>query len=422
MKIKIKNINDCVKEMTITIDEKTAREDYQKVLNNFKKYVNLPGFRKGKAPISMIEKTYGEHAKEEFFNKKIGDYYEKALNEKKEKPINMGEPTNIEWEKGKELVATFKFEVMPKIDIEKYTDLKVNFEETKFKNEMIYATLEDYRKQLANEIDADIAKKEDKITATVKFLDEEKKVTKEIDRSFILGKSPYSKAFENKVIGGKVGDEFKSKLFTQKQKSEDKDIGTDFKSKEFLIEIKAIKRKDLPKINDEFAKDLEYDSLKNLKTSIEKQLKDKLEKENIQRMKDSIFAKIIEENKFDLPDSMVNNYAKNIAEPYAKQYGVEVEKLLPMYEHLALHNMKSHYIMQDIKKKEKIIATDEDVENIIKEAAENLNMKVDEYKKMYKKEIESDEFKFLAEEKKIVNFLKESSKFINIPKKEKEEK
>ncbi len=420
MKIKIKNVNQCEKEMIVTIDTETAKNDYLEVLKKFKNYVQLPGFRKGKAPLQKIEAIYAESVKEEFFNQKLETYYKAALDKKKINPINVAEPTNIEWEKGKDLIATFKYEIMPEIDIQKYKNLDVPFEPAKFKKDMVDATLTDYQNKMATEKDVEIAAKGDIVNATVKFIGNDGTITKEIERTFAVGDNPYSKSFNTAVTGKKVGAEFKAKLFTKTQKSDDSEIGEKFKDREFMIVVKSIKRKELPKLDDEFAKDLEYDSMEKLREKVSEQLKIKIKNDNAEYMRTAIISKIIEENEFDVPNSMVKNYAEEMAKPYAEQYKMEVDKIAPMYMEMAKFSIKQHYILADIKQKEKIEATKADTEKLVQEAADNMKMKIDEYKKMYKKQIEGGDFKLTAEERKLIAFLKENVKFIPYPKEKKE--
>ena len=246
MKIEIKDISESIKELNITIDAEEALKEYNKVLQKFKNYVAMPGFRKGKAPVAMIERNYGEHAKEEFFNQKLGDYYKAAIDEKKIKPVNQGEAINVEWEKGKDLKATFKYEMMPDIKVEKYKGLKIPYEETKFKKDMIDATIEDFRLRMANEITPDTSEEGDIIKATIKFLDDNDVVTKEIEREFTLGTNSYSKPFNEKLTGVKAEDEVKTKLFTKSQDSSDNEISSDLKDRDFLVKVISIKRKELP--------------------------------------------------------------------------------------------------------------------------------------------------------------------------------
>lgn len=419
MKIEIKDITQCEKEITVTVDKNEALQEYNKVLRNFKNYVVIPGFRKGKAPLNMIERTYGDHAKEEFYNQKLGEFYKKAIDEKEQNPINQGELTDVKWEKGKELVATFKYEIMPTINVDKFEGLEVPFEETEFQKQMVDDTIEDFRQKTATEEKVETAEKGDIITAQVKFLDDEGNVTKEVQRVFALEDNSYSKTFNKNLSGCKVGDEIKTKLFTKSQQSEDEEIGEDIKDREFLVEVKEIKRKVLPELNDDFAKDLEYNSLKDLKEKIEEELKKKLAKDNAERKSQSIATALVENNPFDVPTSMVKNYAENMAKPYAEQYKIELEKIAPMYEKIAEFQLKNHFIIDALKKTQEIEVTDEDKEAAIKEAAENLNMEVDKYKEMYKKQIESDDFKYALEEKKLMDMIETSCKFVPYPKEEK---
>jgi trigger factor len=419
VKVEIEDVSQCVKELEITVDSAEALQEYNKVLRSFKNYVVIPGFRKGKAPLNMIERNYGENAKEEFFNQKLGEYYKQALDEKDISPISQGEPIKVEWEKGNDFVAVFKYEIMPQVKIEKYKGIEVAFEETTFKDEMIDATLNDYRNKMATEETPEISLEGDIVKAAVKFLDDEKNITKEVERTFEIGKNSYSKTFNTKVTGLKLGDEVTSKLFTKSQKSEDQDITSDLKDRDFMIEIKEIKRMILPELNDDFAKDLEYDSMKDLRVKVAEELKKKLETDNKEHRKTAILAKLIELNPFDVPPSMVKGYAENMAKPYAEQYKMELEKLVPMYTQMAEFNVKNHFMLEELKKLEKIEITDEDKEKIFTEAAANLNMEVDKYKEMYKKQLESEDFKYSAEERKIMEILESNVKFVPFPKEKK---
>lgn len=422
MKVDVKDISQCVKELTITIEANEAIKDYNKTLAKFKNFVVIPGFRKGKAPLSMIERSYGDHVKEEYYNKKIRDYYKQALDENDLHPINQGEAQDFEWEKGKDLVMTFIFEVMPEIKVTKYKGLSVPFEAAKFKKSMVDETLEDFRHKTATEETPEIADLEDQMSVTIKFLDDDGNETKQIDRQFILGDNSYSKSFNTKLKGLKVGDSVKTTLFTKSEKSSDSEITEDLKNRVFLVEVKEIKRKILPELNDDFAKDLDSDSLTDLKKKIEEELKLKILKDNSEHKKQAISTALIKENPFDLPPSFVRSYAENMAKPYAEQYKIELDKIIPLYEATAEFALKNHYIMDELKKLEKIEITDEDKEAMIAEAAENLKMEVDKYKEMYKKQIESEEFRLSLEDKKLMDFLEKQSKFVPYPKEDADNK
>ncbi len=419
MKTSIKETSQCVRELTITIESKTAIADYNKIVNQFKKYVAIPGFRKGKAPISMIEKSFGPQIKDEFYNQKLGDYYKDAIDAEKIHPINQGEASEFEWEKGKDLVVTFKYEVMPEIKINKYKELKIPFEPVKFKKEMVEATLDEYRNKMATETPVETAEIGTIIDATFKFLNKDDEVTKEVNRKFVLGENQYSKSLNTKLTGLKVDDEIKTKLFTKSQKSEDVDIDASIKDRDFFVKINAIKRKDIPKLDDDFAKDLEYDSLKDLNSKVEIELKAKIEEDNKNNMKSAVLAQLIDENTFELPQSIVKQVAENMAKPYAEAYKMELDQMTQMYMGVAEFNLKGHYLVEEIKKIEEIKISNEEKEEIIVKAAENVKMDIEKYKKMYKNQIESSDFIYAAEEDKVIELINKSSKFIALPKESK---
>jgi len=419
LKTSIKETSQCVRELTITIESENAIADYNKIVNQFKKYVAIPGFRKGKAPISMIEKSFGPQIKDEFYNQKLGEYYKEAIDAENIHPINQGEASDFEWEKGKDLVVTFKYEVMPEIKVNKYKSLEIPFEPVKFKKDMIDATLDEYRNKMATETPVEISETGCIIDATLKFLDENDKVTKEVNRKFVLGENQYSKSFNTKLTNLKVDDEVKTKLFTKSQKSEDSEIDNSIKDRDFLVKINTIKLKVIPEINDDFAKDLEYDSLKDLNSKVEEELKGKIEEDNKNNMKSAVLAQLIDENSFELPQSIVKQVAENMAKPYAEAYKMELDQMTQMYMSVAEFNLKGHYLIDEIKKIEEIKISDEEKEIIIKEAAENVKMDIEKYKKMYKKQIESSDFTYAAEEDKVIEIIKESSRFVALPKESK---
>lgn len=421
MKVVTKDISQCVKELTITIEAAEALQDYNKTLSKFKNFVVISGFRKGKAPNALIERNYGDHVKEEYFNQKMSDYYKQALDENDLHPINQGEAKDVEWEKGKDLVMTFQLEVMPEIKVEKYKGLKVPFEPTKFKDAMIDETIEDFRHKTATEETVESSEINDLMSVTIKFLDEEGNETKQIERQFILGDNSYSKTMNKNLTGVKVGDEIKTKLFTKSEESTDSEIKDNLKDRDFLVEVKEIKRKVLPELNDDFAKDLEYDSLQILREKIAEELKIKIEKDNSERKRQAISAALVQENPFDLPPSFVKNYAESIAKPYAEAYKMEIDKILPLYEATAEFSLKNHYILEKLKKLENIEISEEDKDAMIAEAAENLKLDVEKYREMYKKQIESEDFKLALEEKKLMDILEKNSKFVPYPKENKKQ-
>ncbi|MBN1949502.1 MAG: trigger factor [Candidatus Cloacimonetes bacterium] len=416
MKSEIKEISQCEREIIITVDAEQASKDYYQILNKVKNHISLPGFRKGKAPLNLLEKNFGDYLKEEFFNKQIGNYYKTALEQSDLNPVSQGEATSIEWEKGKDLVACFRCEVMPEIKLHGYKELEIPFEPVEFKPEMIEATLEDFRKNMATETTADTPAREgDLLILEISLPGDDDKPARKIRREILLGENQYAAELNRKLTGASPDDQIISILFDSSASPPDREVDANFIDREFEITVKEVKRFILPELNDEFAADLEYESLSDLRSSVETELKAKIAKDNRSTLKENILQKLVEVNPFELPRSMVNRYAEDMALSYAKAYKTDVQKVMPLYQQIASFNLKSHYLLEEIKKLEKIEVTAEDREILISEAAENLKMDIEEYRKLYSKEIESADFNYTAEERKILKMIEESSKFVPYP-------
>lgn len=416
MKTEVKEITQCIRELTVTIEATEASTSYNAILNKVKKQVAIPGFRKGKAPNTLIEKHYHDYIKEEFLNEKVGEYYKSALDELDISPINQGEATDVKWEKGTDLIATYRFEIFPEVELKQYKDLEIPFEPIEFKKEMIEESINDFRNKMAEEIDSEsVPEKGDILNVTVNFLDEEGNPTKEIERTFNFSDNQYSKQFNNNIAKLKVGDEVKTKLFTQKQKSDDKEIDDSIKNNLFLVKVNSIKHKVLPEVNEDFAKDLEYANVAEMNKKIEEDLKKNIQTQNENRKRESIMAQLIEKNPFELPQSVVKQYAESMAKPAAEAYKIDLEQVIPMYTHMAEFNLKTHYIMEKVKKNIEINISDEEKEEAIKEAALKLKMDIDKYKKLYKKQIEEPDFLYAIEERKALEYLEKNSKIVPYP-------
>lgn len=421
MDINLKEISKCEQEIEITVEKETARGDFYVILREFKNYVSIPGFRKGKAPINMVERVYGEHAREEFYKKMLPDYYAKAIEQKELQPIGDPELLDVNWEMGTDLKAKFKFELKPFINIIKYKNLEIPFEEITLKEEMINSVLEDYQNKAAVIEPAETVQLNDEINADICFLDDEDNITKTVSRKFAAGTNQYSSDFNNRILNLKVGDEIKTRLFDNDSKYNDQDFSADIRNREFLIKIKEINRINLPEINDEFAKDFSFDTLQELRNTIEENIKADLVRENLETRKHSILQTLIKENEIVVPPSFIDNYAYQMAKDTAQKYKMKPEDIIPMFKAAAENNIKSYLIIEELKKMENVEISDAEKEEAVKEGAESIKMDLDEYKKLYKKELESESFESHLQEKKILKIVEESSKFVPYPKPEKNE-
>ncbi len=410
MKKEIKEISQCVRELTITIESSVALGDYNKILRKYRKIATVPGFRKGKAPLSILENMYGQQAKEEYLSENLEIYFKEALTDEKINPVSIAEPLSVTWNKGEDFVAVFRYEVKPEIEIKKYKGLEIPFENAQLTDEAIDITIESLRTKMGNleEVD-DVVKMND--TVSISFTFPELNLEKEdsIEREIVVGNHQFSKSLDEKIIGKRIGDEFTSVLF---EKTED---NNKFANAEAKISIKKIKSNILPVLNDAFAKEADYENMEEMRAKIGEELQKDIDKQNKQKFDEAVTYTLIKENKFEIPASIVESYAKDMAKPMAEAYKIPVEKVINQYRVLAEIEIKKFYILEKLEQLEKIDVTDNDIEEMIAEMSENMNISSDEYKEKYKSEIESDNFRKAIVDKKIYNLIKASSKVVPYP-------
>jgi len=186
------------------------------------------------------------------------------------------------------------------------------------------------------------------------------------------------------------------------------------------LTIDSIKQKSLPEMDDEFAKDLDYENLEDMKIQVEKDLQSEVDKNNKQKLKEDIFSHLIDINEFEVPQTFVRNYVNEMMKPYAGQLDDQSrEQLYPMFEGNAIREVKKYYIIDKLKEEMDVVVDDEYRDNFITGLAENMNMTVEKYKKMYQERIENNEFDEAVKEAKLIDTIIERATFVPYPVEEK---
>ena len=398
MNCKVENTENANEvKLEITVEAAKFEDAMKKVYFKNAKYINIPGFRKGKAPMSVVEKYYGKEIfYEDAFNEVAGEAYEVAL---KENNIDAVSRPNIDVkqiEKGKDLIFTAVVQTKPEVELGKYKGIEI----PKIEYNVTDESIEDELKQMQNRNSRLVSvenKAVEKGNTTVidfegfvdgKAFEGGKAENYELE----IGSGAFIPGFEDQIIGMKVDEEkdinvkFPEEYFSSELAGKDAT---------FKVKLHEIKRKELPELDDEFAKDVsEFDTLEELKASI----KEKLEKQNADKTKyekqEAVMKAVCENMKVEIPAGMVEleteNMLKDIEqrlsyqgmnlEQYLQMLGKTAEEMKKEYEPQAIEAIKSRLALEAIIKAEKIEATAEEVDSKIKEMAENYGKKEEEIK------------------------------------------
>lgn len=392
---KTENANEV--KLEITIEAEKFEEAIKKVYLQSAKYINIPGFRKGKAPMNIVEKYYGKEIfYEDAFNEVAGKGYEEALEENEIEAVTRPNIEVTQIEKGKDLIFTAVVGIKPEVKLGKYKGIEIPKIEYNVTDEDIDKEIKQMQEKNSRLVAVEGGTVE---KGNITVIDFEGFVNgepfeggKAEGHELEIGSGAFIPGFEDQIIGMKVEEEKEIKV-----KFPDEYFSTDLAGKEatFKVKLHEIKKKELPELDDEFAKDVsEYDTLEELRNNIkEKQTKRNEEKTKYEKQ-EAVIKAVTEETTIDIPEGMIEieeeNMLKDIEQRLSYQ-GIKLEQYLQMigkteievkkeYEPQAVQAIKSRLVLEAIIKEEKIEATDEEINNKIKEMAESYGKKEEEIK------------------------------------------
>ena len=373
-------------KLSFTIEASKFEEAIQKVYVKSAKYFNIPGFRKGKAPYKIVEKQYGAQIfYEDAFNEVAGEVYEKELTDAKIEAVSRPEIDSIQMEKGKDLIFTAVVQTKPEVTLGKYKGIELkkveyNVEEKDIDHEIGH--MQERNARLVNVEDRPVEKDDTTVIDFEGFVDGVAfEGGKAENHELVIGSNTFIPGFEDQIIGMKIGEE-KDINVTFPEEYFSKDLAG--KAAVFKVKLHEIKKKELPEVDDEFAKDVsEFDTIKELKASI----KEKLEEENKNKAKyeteEEAIKTVCDNTEIDIPSGMVetetDNMIKDIEQrlmyqglnfaQYLQMMGKTEEDMRNEMKEQAERQVKTKLVLEAIVVAEKIEATDEEIKAKLEEMA-----------------------------------------------------
>ncbi len=400
--------------LTIEIPKLDFNKKVDELARKYAKSIQLPGFRKGKVPPSILMKKYGDSIKDEAFNELLDQTYRNVLSEEKINPIAVGNITDIDMES---LKYTAEIEVMPEIKIEKYKDLEIEYKPFEYTDEYFDSEIEYLRKSNGEFVPVDRAAAEgDLLVIDMHAKDAAGKEMEEFateNFAITLGDGYIFKELENALLGNKAGSTVEIEMEIPKDYKNEKLAG---KHAKFTITVKEIKTLLLPNLDDDFAKDMGYKDLEDLKKSIKENLENRAKEEEKTEKENQLFRKITEENPFELPQSLIKEEAGYLTKYFHKREKDQskLAELQKLYLPMAEMYLKNDIVIDQVAKNEKIEPTEEEIDKEIKNYAEKMKMKTEKAKETLEKDGSIDSIKSKIVRQKVVDFLFENNKFVPI--------
>ncbi|MBQ6197510.1 MAG: trigger factor [Lachnospiraceae bacterium] len=397
MSVSVERLEHNLAKLTIEIPAEEVAAAEERAYQKNRSKINIPGFRKGKAPKKMIENMYGADVfMEDAVNDLLPDAYEEACNESGLEIMSRPEIDYKQVEHGKAIIVDAVVAVKPEVKLGEYKGLHADVEEPTVTEDELAARLKEEQEKNAAESDVEGRPVKEGDTVHLDYAGTIDGVPFEggtaQDQELVIGSHSFIEGFEEQMVGMNIGEE--------------KDLNVTFpeayhaaelagKPAVFHVKVNAISEKILPELDDEFASEVsEFETLEAYKESLKaeilksKQELAKTEKEN------KLLEKAVENAEMDIPDMMIESQAEDLVrdfgqrlemqglrlEQYLQYTGMTMPQMVEQYKEQAKKRIQGRLVLEAIAKAEGLEATEEDLENEYKKMAEQYSMEVEKVK------------------------------------------
>lgn len=421
MKVELKEISSVKKEMSVRAPKAQVEAAKQKAVLEVQKQAKIPGFRQGKVPHDVIEKHFGGEINRTTVDHIIDDSLLKAFEETNVRPISRPVVQGGLWEANGDYTYQVAFEVLPEIKVKKWEGLVLESEEVKAEQAEVEGELKRLQESLAQMESMPEGAHVGpghvvKIDYSGDLSGESFEGSEAKDYSLEVGAGQVLPEFEKGIAGAKVGEVCNVKI----------DYPADYFNKAFAgktgtfkITVKDICKKNLPKLDDEFAKDLgDFKTFKEVEKDIQKRIVEFKELQNKNRHCDQIIQQLVEKNPLEVPESLVEQELRFMIERFAKEMedrGQKIDSLKPeevigRFKPEAEFRVKGYLLLDQISVDQKLEATEEEVEGRLKMMADSLRKSLEEVRAHYLKNNQMATIKSRILHEKALEFVLEKAK------------
>jgi trigger factor len=398
MSFKVEQLEE--KNMVKLVIETTAEEfeaGLNKAYNKNKNKINVPGFRKGKAPRKMIEKLYGaEIFFEEAANSIIPDSYAAAADESGLEIVSQPKIKAVQLEQGKPFIFEAEVAVKPEVELGAYKGVEVAKADTEVTDADVEEELKKVQDQNSRTVTVEDRAVQDGDSTVINFEGFVDGVAFEGGKGenypLTIGSHSFIDNFEEQIIGMNIGDEKEINVTFPEDYHAEELKG---KPAVFKVTVNEIKEKQLPELDDDFAQDVsDFDTLAEYKEDLKKTISERKTNEAKAKKEDEAIAKIVENSKMDIPAAMVDTQVNKMVEDFAQrlqqqglsinqyfQYtGMTPDKIVEEMKPEALKRIQTRLVLEAVVKAENIEVSDAEFDEELEKMAKMYQMEIAQIK------------------------------------------
>ncbi len=413
-------------KLTFTIPAEQFDEALQKAFLKMRGRINVPGFRRGKAPRKMIETLYGESV---FYDDAVDalfpDAYRDAVKEYDLKPVDQPEVQIDEIGAGKDLQFHLEVFVRPDVTLGDYMGLEVEARLQHLTDEMVDARIEQEREKVSRMVEVEDRPVQEGDTVNLDYAGTVDGVAFDggtaQGQTLKIGSNQFIPGFEEQMVGMNLGEEKDLNVTFPEQYHAEELAG---KAAVFHVKVNGIQVLEKPELDDDFAADVsEYNTFAEYKEHLKAELQEQIEKSNQNAIENAVVAKAVENAQMDVPAAMIEDqldytirdmemnmkYQGLRMEDFLKYTGQTMEQLRAGYRPQAEQQVRTELVMEAIRKENPSEVTDEEIEEEIRRQAESMGRDAEDLKKTLT-DAQRDYLKDNVEIRKVLEKMRESAK------------
>jgi trigger factor len=429
MDVAIEEVSELARKVTVTLPAEDVRKELDKKYNELKKEVTLKGFRRGKAPMSILKKSFKSRVEPEVAEKLVQDTYFDAIEEKEINVIVHPEIRETTFADDGTFTYVAMVEVKPEFELQEYKGLEIEKPSTEVADAEVDRRIAELRRSkavLRSAEDDHAIVMDDIVTIDFQGFHNEKALKEVRNENFSvdMGTGYLGEDFEERLLGVKKGE---SILYESEFPADFQNPVMAGKTIEFKVDVKDIKERIKPELDDEFAKDIDekYETLADLRTAVSAELQEEKESAVEGDLNDRIMQKLLEmNNEFPLPQrtvafeiqEMIKQTEENLkrAGQTLETAGIKREKLVEHHRETAEKRVRGDFILKKVAELEEITLTDEDLDQGYRRIADQYNMTVENVKGYFKRREELMPFMAELLNEKILNFLRNAANLVEV--------
>jgi len=438
LSVQVEKPSKIVRKLTIKVPAQDVAQRFERGLAQVARTARLKGFRPGHAPMSVVKQFYGAEVRHNLYHSLIDESFAEAV--KQEKLMTVGRPAiespdhthghgehDHSVSEDKDFTFTATVEVMPEIEVKGYTGIALTKEKAEVADKDLDTVIDGLRGNQAELIPVEAGARKAKMTDHVEItfkggmvtdggLDEKPGMSG--TRMVEIGSNSLIPGFEEELVGMKTGE---TKTFKIKFPADYFEAEFQGKEAQFTVTMNEMKEKKMPELNDEFAKQMGYESVADLRTKAKEHLTQQRTLEVDRKLRSDLIDAIVKKNEFDVPAALIESQTRALAQDWAqdlKRQGID-DKTIQMVVMQEIENLKKRaesqvrasLVLESIAKQEKIALTEADFSTEVEKAAAQMGASKDQLLEFYAKNPgRKEDFEFRLRQEATLKFLLDKAK------------